>query len=388
MEKSKNSTIAIIAVIFIYTMIATFNLITKMNKIYLYVINPLFWVILAVILRIAFGQQLGKTKIKKKILEYVLIASLVYVLAYMISGLVVTFGKNPYSTKLKGFCINLWIFGVVIIAKEYIRYRLINNVYEKDKTTIAILISVVYILFEMQINTFFSQEVTTILLIKKTAQEFLPLIAKNVLYSYIAINCDCVPSILYELITKIYMWTSPILPNLPWIMVSIINTFIPVVLYIYIRFEKNKNDYYKNRENLTKLDPKNMIVLFILIIMAIWFSLGIFPLKPVAIASGSMEKAINIGDIVIIKKCNANDVIVGDVIQYQMKGFTVIHRVIEKRQKNGEYYFVTKGDNNKSPDKAEVRENQVLGKLVFTVKYLGYPAVWLHLISTEDQVKI
>jgi signal peptidase len=291
----------------------------------------------------------------------------------MISGLVVTFGKNPYSTKLKGFCINLWILGVVIIAKEYIRYRLINNVYEKDKTTIAILISVVYILFEMQINTFFSQEVTTILLIKKTAQEFLPLIAKNVLYSYIA---------------KIYMWTSPILPNLPWIMVSIINTFIPVVLYIYIRFEKNKNDYYKNRENLTKLDPKNMIVLFILIIMAIWFSLGIFPLKPVAIASGSMEKAINIGDIVIIKKCNANDVIVGDVIQYQMKGFTVIHRVIEKRQKNGEYYFVTKGDNNKSPDKAEVRENQVLGKLVFTVKYLGYPAVWLHLISTEDQVKI
>ena len=32
---------------------------------------------------------------------------------------------------------------------------------------------------------------------------------------------------------------------------------------------------------------------------------------------------------------NANDLIAGDIVQYKMEGFTVVHRVIEKKQKNG-----------------------------------------------------
>jgi signal peptidase len=179
------------------------------------------------------------------------------------------------------------------------------------------------------------------------------------------------------------MWISPILPNAPWIMTSIINTVIPIILFLYIRFVKNKNDYYKNRENIMKSDPRNIIPLVALIILAIWFAIGIFPIKPVAIASGSMEKTINVGDIAIIKKCNANDVIVGDVVQYKMEGFTVVHRVMEKKQKNGEFYFITKGDNNPTADSKEVREDQVIGKLIFVVRYLGYPAVWLHIIEAQ-----
>lgn len=101
-----------------------------------------------------------------------------------------------------------------------------------------------------------------------------------------------------------------------------------------------------------------------------------------------MQNEIMIGDVVIIKKCTANDVNVGDIIEYQMEGYTVIHRVIEKTQRKGEFYFVTKGDNNETADKKEVTEDQLIGKVIFKVRYIGYPAIWLHLIQERQQIDV
>ena len=69
-----------------------------------------------------------------------------------------------------------------------------------------------------------------------------------------------------------------------------------------------------------------------------------------------------------------------------MEGYTVIHRIIEKKQENGEFRFVTKGDNNISPDSEIVRENQLIGKVIFKIKYIGYPAIWMHLLQKEEQM--
>ena len=99
-----------------------------------------------------------------------------------------------------------------------------------------------------------------------------------------------------------------------------------------------------------------------------------------------MEEELHIGDVAIIQKCNANDVNVGDIIEYQMDGYTVIHRIIEKKQRKGEFYFVTKGDNNNSPDSEEVREDQLIGKVIFKIRYLGYPAIWLHIVEENEQM--
>ena len=99
-----------------------------------------------------------------------------------------------------------------------------------------------------------------------------------------------------------------------------------------------------------------------------------------------MENELFLGDVAIIQKCGANDVNVGDIIEYQMDGYTVIHRIVEKKQRNGEFYFVTKGDNNNLPDSEEVREDQLIGKVIFKIKYLGYPAIWLHIVQENEQM--
>lgn len=388
MQKSKNITIAIIILILIYGLLANLKLVFNINAIYLYIINPLFWITLAVFLKIAIGKSYQKSRIKKEVIQYILIAVIVYILTYMISGLFITFGNNPYFTTVKGFLINLWMFGTVIISKEYIRYRLINNVYENDKKEIAILVSLIYIIIEIELNKYINTKITLLFALKDICQNLIPLIAKNVLYSYISMKSDWKLASIYELFTKLYLWLSPILPNAPWIMVAIIETTIPTILFFYIRYANSKNSEIKSRQEIENVNPKNSIPLVVLVILVIWFTIGVFPVKPIAVASGSMEKELYVGDVVIVKKCNANDIVNGDIIQYQMKGYTVIHRVIEKKQKNGEYYFTTKGDNNPSEDKESVKEDQVLGKVIFKVKYLGYPAIWLNIIQSNEQVEV
>lgn len=388
MQKSKNITIAIIILMLIYGLLANLKLVFNINAIYLYIINPLFWITLAVFLKIAIGKSYQKSKIKKEVIQYILIAVIIYILTYMISGLFITFGNNPYFTTVKGFLINLWMFGTVIISKEYIRYRLINNVYENDKKEIAILVSLIYIIIEIELNKYINTKITLLFALKDICQNLIPLIAKNVLYSYISMKSDWKLASIYELFTKLYLWLSPILPNAPWIMVAIIETTIPTILFFYIRYANSKNSEIKSRQEIENVNPKNSIPLVVLVILVIWFTIGVFPVKPIAVASGSMEKELYVGDVVIVKKCNANDIVNGDIIQYQMKGYTVIHRVIEKKQKNGEYYFTTKGDNNPSEDKESVKEDQVLGKVIFKVKYLGYPAIWLNIIQSNEQVEV
>ena len=386
MQKSKLVTTIIILIILIYGLLSNLRFVYGLNGLYLYIINPIFWIIFCVVLFLTLGKLYTNTKLRKKIIQYTTVATLTYLIVYMLSGLFVTFGKNPYSTTLKGLIINLWSLGIPIFAKEYIRYKLINNVYDRDKVKFAILISAVYIIIDIQYTSFIGQTIATLTIVKYISQVIIPNIAKNVLFSYIAIQGDYLPAILYQLVTNLYYWVSPILPNSPWAMTAIIDTVIPIILFLYIRYEKVKLVPQKDRRMVIDTNPGSVIPLVITIVLVIWFALGIFPVKPIAIATGSMEKEICVGDVAIIKKCNSNDVNVGDIIEYQMEGYTVVHRIIEKRQNNGRFSFITKGDNNNTPDRDEVKEDQLIGKVIFKIKYIGYPAIWMHLLQDEEQM--
>lgn len=383
MQKSKIFTYVTIATILFYGLFANLKLVRNINILYLYIINPIFWIGLAIFLYFALGKSLEKRRLKKQITQYTIIAALTYIIIYMLSGLIITFGDNPYNTSIKGLMHNLWTIGTIIVAKEYIRYKLINNVNNKDKISISIIISIVYVIIDIDISGLIGKLPITV--IRYFFQTTLPLVVKNIVFSYIAIYYSYKTAVIYEMLTNLYFWISPIIPNSPWVMTAIIDSSIPMILFLYVRFFKNKQDFFRTRDNIENSNPRNIIPLVCVTILAIWFALGIFPIKPISIASGSMEKELSIGDIAIIKKCNANDINVGDIIEYQMEEYTVVHRVIEKKQKNGSFSFVTKGDNNSSPDKDEVTESQLIGKVIFKIKYLGYPSIWLTNLEKEEK---
>ena len=55
----------------------------------------------------------------------------------------------------------------------------------------------------------------------------------------------------------------------------------------------------------------------------------------------------------------------------------ITHRVIEKNQANGEYYFVTKGDYNNISDPLTVKASQIYGKVVMRIPKIGFIQVIL-----------
>ena len=78
------------------------------------------------------------------------------------------------------------------------------------------------------------------------------------------------------------------------------------------------------------------------------------------IVSQSMTPVIRVNDAIITKRVDATDIKVGDVVTYlsenpEYPGIMITHRVIEKNQVNGEYYFVTKGDYNNIADPLTVK---------------------------------
>lgn len=94
---------------------------------------------------------------------------------------------------------------------------------------------------------------------------------------------------------------------------------------------------------------------------------NVFKYKPVIVVSGSMLPSIQINSINIVKICSTNEVSIGDVIMYKAtNGMMIVHRVMEIHETNGEYSFITKGDNNDEADPWEVEEKQVRGKIVYT----------------------
>jgi signal peptidase len=90
------------------------------------------------------------------------------------------------------------------------------------------------------------------------------------------------------------------------------------------------------------------------------------------IMSSSMEPAIPIGSIVVVKRVNPDDVKVGNIIVFQRSDSKTLHRVIDKIVENGSYYFKTKGDANEDPDPWIVQPEQVQGSLLLTIPYYGY----------------
>ncbi|MDZ4993088.1 signal peptidase I [Clostridium perfringens] len=92
-----------------------------------------------------------------------------------------------------------------------------------------------------------------------------------------------------------------------------------------------------------------------------------------SILSGSMEPEIRTGDLAIVKSAKMNQVEPGDVITFKYEGNTVTHRIIEKNEEG----LITKGDNNNAEDTEIVKEEDLIGKVLFHIPLLGYVTVFL-----------
>lgn len=118
-------------------------------------------------------------------------------------------------------------------------------------------------------------------------------------------------------------------------------------------------------------------LIFILLVSAIVaFSSLNLPnsIKFLAVQSGSMEPAIKVGSIVIIKPTSVykvNDIIT--VSDSANKKVTVTHRINEIKIVDNKKVYITKGNANKTSDSEIRHEEDIVGKVYFSIPLLGYP---------------
>ncbi|ASJ01776.1 hypothetical protein A3L09_00110 [Thermococcus profundus] len=118
------------------------------------------------------------------------------------------------------------------------------------------------------------------------------------------------------------------------------------------------------------------VILLLLISPFFLFLPHIGNLMPMVVLSGSMEPLFNPGDMVILEEINGSQVSVGDVVAFHppnsKPGTFVTHRVIEIVHQNGTAFIRTKGDNNEDPDGFLTPVENVRGRVIFSIPYLGY----------------
>lgn len=120
-----------------------------------------------------------------------------------------------------------------------------------------------------------------------------------------------------------------------------------------------------------------LLVIFVILVQRIFnnrVSIGSY--RMFTVVTGSMEPVYNVGDVVISKEVDPSTIKKGDDVVYlgeknDFKDKIVTHRVIKIENKDGEYYFTTKGVANDYSDPV-ISSDQIYGKVVYKPVVLSF----------------
>jgi signal peptidase I len=97
--------------------------------------------------------------------------------------------------------------------------------------------------------------------------------------------------------------------------------------------------------------------------------------------SGSMEPVISPGDVIIDKQIRPSQAQVGDIVTFrdpQNQHKLLTHRVVKITRHDSHMWFVTKGDANNTYEHWEVPAGGQIGKVWYTVPWVGHIFVLAH----------
>ena len=126
----------------------------------------------------------------------------------------------------------------------------------------------------------------------------------------------------------------------------------------------------------------SMVLVVLVVILAILLAgVRILGLDVFVILSGSMEPEYPVGGIVYVGDADFENLGEGDVITFQLSEDVVAtHRIIgvvPDESDSSVVRYRTKGDANEAEDSALVEQQQIIGKPVFKLPYLGYLAMFI-----------
>ena len=364
-------------------------LILEVFMIVLFLINLLFleadnYIIAMAIIVMFFistfilGYEEDRHRFKKDGILFAIIFSLIYEIFIYISGIFLGFLKSAYSLNLFTFLMNVVPFAMIITTSEVLRHEFL--VKGEKKFLFSILTFILFVLMDTSANIFQYDLTSSRVIVEVICLVLIPSIAKNILLTYWMKKFGILANVIYLSITSLLVFIVPIVPDFNKYLQAIIALIYPIIVYFVTKRVLRENI---KTDTQIKQNTNRIVVIVLVVFLGVLIALtsGIFKYYFLTIGSGSMEKELYVGDVVIVKKLTKSEIKEikeGTIIVFRMQNKVVVHRVTRITKDNGVYLFRTKGDNNEEEDNWVVTENNLIGLTNHKIPLIGLPSVWLY----------
>lgn len=314
----------------------------------------------------------------KKIVLLMSLFGVLYIGLFYMMGLYSGFLRSSFKFGFKTIFEYIIPIIVIIVSTEIIRSKLLYNDSKESTVLLTILSTIIDV--SIYLDAFKLVSLNNFLSI--IGFLIFSYLSSNLLYNYLSKKYGPKPVIIYKLIISLYLYILPIIPEGYMYLRTFFRMLYPLLIYLYL-------DKYYNTEKISerKKEEKNQIItlassitvaLLIIAFISCDFIYGIL-----VIGSESMNKSISLGDAVVFKNTKDN-IKENDIIVFKKDDIKIVHRVIKITNINGENRYYTKGDANKVKDNWYVTDDEIVGKVLFKIKYIGKPSLWLRKIFDKE----
>lgn len=317
---------------------------------------------------------------QKKEFLLLTVLAIIYLVIFYMFGMYV--GYKPAAVKFSFLNLFKYILPIVVIiySTEFIRARFLSE-NNKISLTVTFVFGVLVDLI-VYTNVYQLHSLNGFLLV--LGYVFFASCSANLLYNYISIRYGMKSVIVYKLITTLYMYIIPVVPDLYIFFKSFMRMLYPYIIYVIL-----ENIFSKVRkENAILYDNKRSFISVILLVFMVLVVMLVsckFLYGVLVVGSGSMSGSINKGDAIIYRQFNKNDEVkVGDIIVFNKDDVKIVHRLVEIKYINGKYRFYTKGDKNQEMDEGYLEDEDITGVVKLRIKYIGLPTLYFREMFNKE----
>lgn len=316
----------------------------------------------------------------KKVEMVLIFLAIIYLLVFYVLGLYFGYYKATYTFGLNTIIYQIIPMTFIIISSEILRNILLAQNVKLNKIltfTIMVLLDII-IYYNVYDMTSYDKMLEII------GFSLFASISCNLLYNYISNKYGIKANIYYRLITILYIYIIPYIPNVFLFFRSILRMIYPYIIYQILEYTFSKNNMIVAVEDKRKNIISKIIFVVITIILAMLISCQ-FRYGILVIGSGSMTNTINKGDAVFFKQYKQQETIeIGQVIIFNKDDRKIVHRVVDIKKVNGETRYTTKGDANQENDDGYITQKDIIGLSKFKIGYIGYPSIWIRDIFLDE----
>lgn len=366
-------------IIFLIILFIALFVSSKISRIFLAVIISIF----GILVKILFKKKKIIHTSSKEVMILMIGLGLLYVGVFYLLGLTYfNFNKHMVLFSFKTTINFIIPYIAIIISSEIIRFTLLsqngkirihNTNYDYSKAlTFIIMVLIDLIIY---IGVYDLGRLEDLL----AAIGFISFasISCNLFYNYYTKRFGIMGIILYRMITILYVYIIPVIPDMFIYFRSFLRMLYPYLMFLLLDNTFGKKNfvipYYERRRNAVFVTCLIIFMGLLTMLISCQFRYGVL-----VIGSNSMKGAIDRGDVSFYESYHKQNIKVGDIIIYKYNNIEIVHRVVEIKNVNGELRFYTKGDRNKNNDPNYRTEKDIVGVSLFRIKYVGYPTVWVN----------